>query len=302
MGFNFWALLLTDHIIRNYSPKNCLMLGRQVIHIHDFDRAAPELYDTSLFGTPLSEFIGDSISGNPYSDQHYFPSRNVDVLSLDYSDYEKADIIADLSIGLWDQPLDTSAYPMFDMIFDIGTSEHVGAPFNSIRNAFYLLKPGGIYVYDLPYSHWHNHGLFQFTPAFFSDLCKTNGYELITQLIKPTCRGSSPLVFTRNSICYNPPFITSLLGVIRKPIDSNRLISPPRQTEYITYDQMNEFSLGDRNQTSKLSLCNFVPVESFSGYLRGDYQAECIYLGFDKQIQIGSFNVFSPLQSITSFA
>lgn len=178
MGFNYWALLATNWSLNLFNINRVCCFGRQVIHVHDYDREGKELIDQGLID--YLPALGSNIL--PYADLKYFKDRNIVVDSLDCSEYESANIIADLSIPYNFNKAIQQRKGNYNAVFDIGTSEHVGNTFASIENALMLLDEGGYYFYDLPYANWMNHGLIQFCPSFFSELCRTNGFEMVFNL------------------------------------------------------------------------------------------------------------------------
>ena len=197
--------------INNFEIKNAISLGRQVIHIHDYDLEGDELAITGLSKADLAQQNGNL----PFIDELYCTSNGLKLDSIDYSDYENATYISDLSQST-EHFLECGVGQDYDAVFDIGTSEHVGNPFNSINNAFSMLRPGGFYIYDLPFCAWNDHGLFQFNPSFFTHLCRQNNFEMEFQFLHPTCREGT-LIFVRDNAPVLPKVITSIFGCIRKP-------------------------------------------------------------------------------------
>lgn len=65
----------------------------------------------------------------------------------------------------------------YDLIFDGGTLEHLFDVQKAIDNVNKLLKPGGIVIHSVPMSGYINHGFYQFSPTFFFDCYKSNGYD-----------------------------------------------------------------------------------------------------------------------------
>lgn len=62
----------------------------------------------------------------------------------------------------------------FDYIFEGGTMEHVSNNAIYLKNIFFLLRKQGLYCLNLPSSGHQEHGFFQYSPTFFSDLCNGN--------------------------------------------------------------------------------------------------------------------------------
>ena len=288
VGFNYWSFVATDSLLKVLDIEKSISFGRQVIHIHDYDRNGVELELLNL-----NRFIGSSENPTPYSDVEYFPSRGIKMDSLDISQCEGADIIADLGIGPAENYQLSQYSEMYDAVFDIGTTEHVGNPFASLQNAFYLLKPGGYYFYDLPYTSWNNHGLFQFNPSFFSDLCRTNELDLIFQMLHPTARNGN-LIAARDNFCYTPQCITSIYGCIKKNSTGklHSILKPPIQTFSKDLDYR-KFSINWVNEGRNLPICNIIELENLISYIKGCRESDLYWIGWDGQVILGKKNIFN---------
>jgi hypothetical protein len=288
MGFNYWALVASDWALKNFDIKKICCFGRQVIHIHDFDKGGKELQELDL-----TEYIsGLEPSELPYADTRYFPDRGVAADSLDYSSYEGASIIADLSVPHeYNQRLKELA-GRYDAVFDIGTTEHVGNTFASIQNAMMLLKPGGLYFYDLPYTNWMDHGLIQFCPSYFAELCRTNEYNLLFQLIHPTCR-EGDLIFLRDNVTYCTPTIMSLFGCIQKGVSLEKEVKPPVQTFCSERDPLvlNEI---EQKVGENLPILNVLRPSEFLEYMSSSRLFPLYWRSYSSLEMVGHKNIFSP--------
>ena len=91
------------------------------------------------------------------------------VHTLDVSDYESAEIIANLN-----KSVDKLMHEKYDVIVDFGTLEHISNLQAGLQNIFDILKNNGIYYFALPSNNWQNHGFYQFSPTYFSDICNQN--------------------------------------------------------------------------------------------------------------------------------
>ncbi len=89
--------------------------------------------------------------------------------SLDVSEYQQSEIICNLNLPLPDRYIG-----QYDIVFDGGTLEHLSNLPTAISNILGLLRKGGIYYFGVPCNNWVNHGFFQFSPTFFTDLCIDN--------------------------------------------------------------------------------------------------------------------------------
>jgi len=288
MGFNYWAYVALDWSVDNFEIKRAVTFGRQVIHIHDYDIGGFELVQRGL-----DRFI--SAGKTPYADELYAGAKGITLDSLDYSPYENASIIADLRNPPEYNPMVIERQNSYDAVFDIGTSEHVGNPYTSLQNAFSLLRPGGFYFYDLPYTGWLDHGLFQFNPAFFADFCRVNSYLMKYQFIHQTARGEQ-LFFCRNSTGLNMGnVILSIFGCIQKPPAPQSIMAAPAQ-------DLNRMTLHDIKHSidsEDILLANtpvFNPVKpnEFIEYLNGnrDFPLVCVEGGIGHLV--ANKNIFSP--------
>ncbi len=113
-----------------------------------------------------------------------------EVLRLDYSDYEGADIAYDLN----SDSLPEELYNRFDMIIDGGTTEHVFHVPNLLRTVYRMLKVNGRIVHLSPSSNYMDHGFYMFSPTFFHDYYSANNFEINSiQLIRHSRqRGKEP--------------------------------------------------------------------------------------------------------------
>ena len=96
------------------------------------------------------------------------------VVSIDYSDYEGANIIHDMNY-----PISQETYSKFDTVIDAGSLEHVYNAPQALKNCSLICnKSGGQIVHILPSNNYCGHGFWQFSPElFFSLYSKENGYR-----------------------------------------------------------------------------------------------------------------------------
>lgn len=65
----------------------------------------------------------------------------------------------------------------FDLITNIGTTEHVFNQYQAFKSIHELIRPGGMMLHSLPNQGCFDHGFFNYHPTFFYDLCLANRYE-----------------------------------------------------------------------------------------------------------------------------
>lgn len=71
----------------------------------------------------------------------------------------------------------------FDMVMNLGTTEHVFHQHRAFQTLHELLKPGGALYCDLPMGGYLRHGFFHYDPLFFETLAKANNYEILFEAI-----------------------------------------------------------------------------------------------------------------------
>jgi len=97
--------------------------------------------------------------------------RATHVDSYDFSDYEGATKIHDLSVEINESEI-------YDTVIDLGTSEHIFNISQSFLNAIKLTKINGMIIHELPSNNFCGHGLYQLSPEFFFALYnKDNGFD-----------------------------------------------------------------------------------------------------------------------------
>lgn len=68
----------------------------------------------------------------------------------------------------------------FDLVTNLGTSEHVFNQHAVFANAHELCRVGGIMIHCLPAQGLVNHGFYNYHPRFVADLAAANGYEMLS--------------------------------------------------------------------------------------------------------------------------
>ncbi len=129
--------------------------GRQQFSEQDIDRLADGALASDLYrGLGLS-----------YKSIDITAARDSIVLDLNYDDAPRDCMNA------------------YDLVTNIGTTEHVANQLNAFKVIHDLTKPGGYMYHELPYTGFLTHGLVNYTPKFFWMLCKSNFYEYVEMLV-----------------------------------------------------------------------------------------------------------------------
>lgn len=155
--------------------RNVLFVGRQTtfldqkslsVLLNKFDVAAAPAGDVEV---DMSTWGGKS--GRYITDRYFMRTLGVENLRfVDVSDYEGADIIADLGY-----PVDSSLHGQFDFIYNGGCLDNMFNPATAMANFSKMLKPGGRVVCMESASSFNSPYL-MYSPAWFFDYYVTNGF------------------------------------------------------------------------------------------------------------------------------
>jgi SAM-dependent methyltransferase len=67
----------------------------------------------------------------------------------------------------------------FDLITNLGTSEHVFNQYQFFKNVHDLVKPNGLMIHSIPNQGAYDHGFYNYHPTFIFDLSSANNYEVV---------------------------------------------------------------------------------------------------------------------------
>lgn len=159
--------------------------------------------------------------------------------SIDFSDFEGASIIQDLS-----KPLDPSLQERFDVIYDGGTCEHIFELPTAYRNLHAMLRPGGVLIGHAPCNNWINHSFYQINPEMVYGFWeKALGYEIIHLRLQPLLPNFIDQVVTttnpnktgvRPRLSAKPPMNSPIVldFAVRKPLKATGETTA-YQTDYV---------------------------------------------------------------------
>lgn len=159
------------------SFKRTLMMGRQILNLE-----AHELKE-NLQGFKKFESdqqVRDILSANGgYSESMLKLLGCEKVDSLDYSNYEGANILHDMNL-----PIPDEFKQQYSTVLESGSLEHI---FNfpvSISNCMDMVEEGGHLLIITPVNNIMGHGFYQFSPeVFYRILNEKNGFQLEQMLI-----------------------------------------------------------------------------------------------------------------------
>ena len=96
------------------------------------------------------------------------------VTSMDYSDYQHANIVHDLNT-----PIPSELKEQFDAVIDGGSIEHIFDVRQTLENYMSMVKVGGSLFVAAPANNLCGHGFYQFSPEFFYRVFSAeNGYRV----------------------------------------------------------------------------------------------------------------------------
>ena len=101
-----------------------------------------------------------------------------EVINLDNSDYEGAELIWDLNRPLSEELL--AEVGRFDLIIDSGCLEHIFNVPEVLKNFFRLAADKGVVIHILPSNNLVDHGFYMFSPTLFQDYYSANRWRILS--------------------------------------------------------------------------------------------------------------------------
>ena len=109
------------------------------------------------------------------SDDWLFQSLGfVEIVRIDYSDYESSEVILDLNSTETPHELQNR----FDLVLDSGTLEHVFDFAAGLRHCVRMVRSGGRVIHLTPSSNCVEHGFFSVSPTLYTDFYAASGFEV----------------------------------------------------------------------------------------------------------------------------
>lgn len=121
--------------------------------------------------------------------KQYFESLGIEHVSIDWNGKNGA-----LKIDLNKLIINTDITArQFDVITNMGTTEHVSNQYSCFRNLHNCCRKGGIMIHAVPvYDFPVPHGLWHYNPKFFDEISFSNAYEIFNR---------DTLIYRGNQIC-----------------------------------------------------------------------------------------------------
>lgn len=156
---------------------------------------------------------------------------------FDYCDYKSIDMHGTEASVYHDLNHPLEGWGEFDLVTNLGTSEHIFNQYQFFKTMHDATKPGGTMIHSVPNQGCYDHGFYNYHPTFFFDLCEANKYSLLTLVyvnnsktpneIKSINRISYVEMAVKGQLAVN----SGLLAVITKGITESVFL-PPQQGYY----------------------------------------------------------------------
>lgn len=182
MGVNSVDLeFLLSAIASGARFERCLMLGQQTLYVPDAEvERQLQLYGLTAEAVRWQAPPAGARDPLGIGDERRYVGSLLramgarDVVALDASAYDGADVVHDLN-----EPLPAALRARFDLVVDGGTLEHVFEFRTAIRNCMAALRPDGRLMLQSPTNGFSGHGFYQFSPELiYSVLGAANGFAV----------------------------------------------------------------------------------------------------------------------------
>ena len=119
-------------------------------------------------------YFGDNYG--KYAKEYFILLGIKEHISVDLGAHEGGAIEHDLS-----KPIERPEWiNYFDVVTNVGTSEHVSNLYECFKNVHKFCKPNGLMFHENPQTEsWKGHGFHYMTQAFYIDLAALCGYEIL---------------------------------------------------------------------------------------------------------------------------
>lgn len=109
-----------------------------------------------------------------------------EITDLTDVNYNSIDVCPGLKTEILDLNFDALPEHMnggYDVVLNFGTTEHIFNQWNCFEAMHDAVCVGGVIYHQLPGSGYLDHGYYCYTPLFFHDMAKANGYEIINLFV-----------------------------------------------------------------------------------------------------------------------
>jgi hypothetical protein len=195
------ALLVHEWITRHGLGAPLLALGVQ--HM----RFTAAEYRAIVGGSVVAD------SSAPMRDRDFYASCGIDdVVSLDVSSYEGADVAFDLNLPPRDVPAALAG--RFGIVLNSGTLEHVFHIPNALASITRLLHSGGSVIHIVPTHNCVDHGFYQISPTLLFDYYEAARYEVLEAASVSWDTSATGIAFSHIAPLQSGSFGEGLIGTL----------------------------------------------------------------------------------------
>jgi hypothetical protein len=199
------------------------------------------LIHQALGGSPeqvaeTKETIGRILSGDPGAGSFEL-AKLFYRLVFQYETYSAIDLHGTAIAQRHDLNHPVPIAQTFDVVTNLGTSEHVFNQYQFFKTMHDLTAANGVMIHSMPNQGCYDHGFFNYHPTFLFDLAEANGYTmLVTALVDASMTPATLSPLTRESYVQMAvegklSHYSALFAVLVKP-PVGKPFSVPRQGYY----------------------------------------------------------------------
>jgi hypothetical protein len=173
VGFSQTSLDFFIHLGRDgHIPRGARVLefGSQNIY-GPLDPTAVQQFLDLFMG---SARYSDDIAAHDVKVEVLLRSAGFEYLAFDFFHHGRT-----IKFDLNQQSLPREQHGHFDVVTNLGTTEHVANQYNAFKVAHDALRVGGIMINDVPFFGSVDHSLVNYHPKFFTSLADNNEYDVL---------------------------------------------------------------------------------------------------------------------------
>ena len=184
MAMNLECMLLLQKLgLLNSQKRRFLEIGPQNVYFCTVDQIGRFLVGQDIpdhDGARLAEIARLVYFSTPRPDERTtLFSEIADLANIEYNSFDVCPALKTELLDLNFDGLPAKYRNYYDVVTNFGTTEHIFNQWNCFSVIHGATKVGGAMYHVLPATGYLDHGYYCYTPLFFRDLAKANGYEIV---------------------------------------------------------------------------------------------------------------------------